>query len=123
MIMVLYYPNIDDGYYFTTHAWKNDYIEYLWEKYFNKPFDIRTYLLDDKHGIVYNDLEKKWFNNELDELSISKEPKFTQFLLDKYEDEARNEFERENEWKDPDDWWEDLDEDKRRVIMESYRGY
>ena len=111
----LYYPDID--YTYDVLIWKNDYIEYLWFKHFGKHYDSLSYMLDDKNGEVYKGLEKQWYENKIDEFSIRNEEEFKQFLLDRYAEEARDRYYKEEEEKDPDDWWESLNDDTKERIM------
>lgn len=120
----LYYPEID--YTYEVEVWKDEYIEYLWYKHFNKYFNPMDYLLDDKSSKVYNAIENKWLKNEIDEFSIGNEPEFLKFLLDRFEDEAKSSWfddENENENENPNDWWDNLEYEEKETVMRDYKGY
>lgn len=86
MIIYLYYPEIDFNY--KVNIDKDEYLEYLYEKETNTPFNIMTYFLDKDKVKVYNKLEDKWFHNKLDLFEIRKEQEFYDFLINRFKDKA-----------------------------------
>ena len=117
---VLYYEDID--YSIVVEVTKEDYIEHLWFKKFNVPFNIMTYLLYDKQGVYYKELENKWLHNEIDERTMNSESDFISYLNSKHKNEAIEEQMKEEEDEDPDEWWDNLDDEIKQNIRETYGG-
>ena len=95
----LHYETYDYEFDYTVDAYKDDFIEYLWCRHFEKPFNTLTYLVDDPKGAVYNKIEYEWWHNKIDEYSIKNEPQFIEFLKDKYYSKAYWRYEAEMEEK------------------------
>ena len=72
-------PNTNEE--FTTTLYKEDYIEYLWEKEMGVPFNKLTYHLHKGGRNLYNRLESDWLNNEVDELNLINDEGFKRFML------------------------------------------
>ena len=72
-------PNMNEE--FTTTLYKEDYIEYLWEKEMGAPFNKLNYHLYKGGRNLYNQLESDWLNNEVDELNLINDEGFKRFML------------------------------------------
>lgn len=72
-------PNTDEE--FTTTLYKEDYIEYLWEKEMGAPFNKLNYHLYKGGRNLYNRLESDWLSNKVDELNLLNNEEFKRFIL------------------------------------------
>lgn len=84
-VFSLYYKDMDYTYYVS--PWRDDYIEYLWEKETGRKFNILNYKLYEPKDL-YSKLEDEWTHNKLDEHSIDNSSDFYNYLLARYEEEA-----------------------------------
>lgn len=66
---------------FTTTLNKEDYIEYLWEKEMGVPFNKLNYQLYEGGKNLYNQLERDWLDNKVDELNLLNDEGFKRFML------------------------------------------
>ena len=72
-------PNMNEE--FTTTLYKEDYIEYLWEKEMGVPFNELNYYLYKGGRNLYNQLESDWLSNKADELNLLNNEEFKRFIL------------------------------------------
>jgi len=93
--VVLKYEDID--YEYDIELSREDYVEYEYEKRIGRPFNLTSYFLDDNGIKTYNEIEDKWYHNEVDERKLLADEKFILFLKDKYREEAFNEYYKEQE--------------------------
>ena len=107
MIVDLYYPRY--GFTYKVDIWKDEYIEYLWEKETGTSFHPLSYFLEPLGKEIYSKLEKEWANNKLPLYDIRQEKEFYNFLLDRFEDKAENAY-----WKS---------EEERQAEEDYLRGF
>ena len=97
----------------------DDILEYEFKNAFT--VDINPYFLSDEHKKFVNEFADKVSHGDVHmyDYYTTQNYDFLNWLKEKYESEAE-ESRYESEYEDPDDWWDDLDDETKEEIMDSY---
>jgi hypothetical protein len=86
-----------------------DVIEYLFEEEYNSKYMYHSWYLEEGAREFVQNLQTLWNNNSLDTWSLyTKDGKFTQWLMEKYYEEALNQYLHETSMEYGEAWDEDI---------------
>ena len=117
------YTIIYPKYTYTVKQCLQDILEFEYFNKFNEYYTNFWGLLTQEQRDFIKDMESKWLKNEIheDDYYSTRNFAFLDFIADKYRDDAEY-VNTVDEYDDPDDWWDSLDDDTKEDVMEMCRG-